>query len=91
MYKIPENKYATLIATRPMQFCWRLLMSDHLCTALVAASSDPGAGKAFHEFSGRIWALCKRNATSRNAIVYYRNTNIEGKLIGNRDEITSQH
>ena len=61
-------------------------MNDHLCTALVAASGDPGTGKAFHEFSGRIWALCKRNATSRDAIIYYRNTNIRGKLIGNRND-----
>ena len=57
------------------QPCWRLLMRDHLSTVLVAASGDPGAGKGLHEFSGRIWALCKRNATSRNAIIYYRNTN----------------
>ena len=35
-----------------------------LCTAFIAASGDPGAGKGFHEFSGRIWAFCKRNATS---------------------------
>ena len=39
-------------------------MNDHLCTALVIAPGDPGAGTAFHEFSRRLWALCKRNATS---------------------------
>ena len=49
-------------------------MNDHLCTAFVAALGDPGTGTAFHEFSGRIWAFCKRNATSRNAITHYRNT-----------------
>ena len=38
-------------------------MNDHLCTALVAASDDPGAGTAFHESSGRTWAFRKRNAT----------------------------
>ena len=44
-------------------------MNDHLCTALVAASGDSGAGTAFHESSGRVWAFCKLNATSRNAII----------------------
>ena len=46
-----------------------------MTTALVAASGDPGAGTVFHEFSGRIWTFCKRNATSRNAIIHCRNTN----------------
>ena len=67
-------KCATLIVTRSVQPCWRLLINDHLYTALVAASGDLGAGTAFHEFSGRIWAFYKRNATSRNAIIHYRNT-----------------
>ena len=49
-------------------------MDDHLCTALVAASGDSAAGTSFHEFSGRMWAFYKRNATSRNAITHYRNT-----------------
>ena len=49
-------------------------MNDH-CTALVAVSGDPGSGKVFHEFSGRIWAFCKRDATLKNAIIHYRNTN----------------
>ena len=62
-------------------------MNDHVCTALVAISGDPGAGTAFHEFSGRIWAFCKRNTTSRNAIIHYRNT----KRKTNRDGTESQH
>ena len=49
-------------------------------TALVAASGDPVAGTAFHEFSGRIWAFRKRNATLRNAIIHYRNTNSKKQL-----------
>ena len=40
-------------------------MNDHLCTTLVPGSRDTGAGTAFHEFSGRIWAFRKRNATSK--------------------------
>ena len=47
-------------------------MNDHLCTALVAASNDPGI---FYESCGLIWAFRKRNATSKNAIIGYRNTN----------------
>ena len=39
-------------------------MNDHFCTTLVTVSGDPGAGTAFHEFSGRLWTLCKRNVTS---------------------------
>ena len=78
-----------------------------MTTALVAVSGNPGAGTVFHEFSGRIWAFCKRNATSRNAIIHYRNTNnyrktnwksrrnniatLGIKIIENRDEIMSQH
>ena len=62
-------------------------MNDHLCTALTAASGDPGAETVFHESSGRIWAFCKRNATSRNAIIHYRNT----KKKTNHDGIISQH
>ena len=58
-----------------------------IVTALVAASGDPGAGTAFHESSGRIWAFCKRNAISRNATIHYRNT----KRKTNRDETISQH
>mgnify|MGYP004582202103 CR=1 FL=1 len=50
----------------PVQPYWRLLMNDHLCTALVVASGDPGTGTAFHEFNGRIWAFRKRNTTSEN-------------------------
>ncbi|KAK1124995.1 hypothetical protein K0M31_006332 [Melipona bicolor] len=50
------------------------VMNDH-CTALVAASGDPGVRTVFHESSGGIWAFCKRNATSRNAIIHYRNIN----------------
>ena len=50
-------------------------MNDHLCTVFVAVSDDPGAGTAFHEFSGRIWAFRKRNATSRKKRDHYRNTN----------------
>ena len=76
------------------------------CTALVAVSSDPGAGTAFHKFSGRIWAFRKRNATLRNANIHYHNTNkkknnwnsqcnniatLRVKVTGNRDEIMSQH
>ena len=68
-------KYATLIATRPVQPRWKLLMNDHFFTALIAASGDPEAGTTFHEASGRIWAFCKRNATLRNATIHYRNTN----------------
>ena len=49
-------------------------MNDHLCTALVAALGDPGTTKTFHKSSGRIWAFCKRNAISRNAIIHCRNT-----------------
>ena len=64
-------------------------MNDHVCTALVVVSDDPGARTAFHEFSGRIWAFCKRNATLRNAIIIA--TLIRGKVIGNRDGIISQH
>ena len=30
-------------------------MRDHIFTALVAASGDPGAGTSFHETNGRIW------------------------------------
>ena len=52
-------------------------MNDHLCTAFVAALNDPGTETAFHESSGRIWAFCKRNTTSRNAITHYRNTKRE--------------
>ena len=80
-------------------------MDDHLCTALTAALSDQGAGASFHEFSGRIWAFCKRNAASRNPMIHYRNTKRKTNwnslwnniatlriiVIGNRDEITSQH
>ena len=62
-------------------------MNYYLCTALVAASDDPKAGTVFHEFSGRIWAFCKRNANSRNAIIHYRNT----KKKTNRDGTISQH
>ena len=49
-------------------------MNNHLCTALIVASDDPEARTTFHEFSGRIWAFCKRNANSRNAIIHYRTT-----------------
>ena len=38
-------------------------MNNHLRTALVAASGDPGTETDFHKSSGRIWAFCKRNAT----------------------------
>ena len=62
-------------------------MNYYLCTALVAASGDPKAGTVFHEFSGRIWAFYKRNATSGNTIIHYRNT----KRKTNRDETVSQH
>ena len=61
-------------------------MNDYLCTALVATSSDPGAGTAFHKFSGRFWAFRKRNTTSRNSLLKLRR-----KIIGNRDEIMSLH
>ena len=50
-------------------------------------SDDPGVGTASYESSGRIWAFCKRNATSTNAIIRYRNT----KKTTNRDGTTSQH
>ena len=49
-------------------------MNGHRCAALVAVPGDPGAGTAFHKSSGRMWAFCKRNAISRNAIIHYRNT-----------------
>ena len=62
-------------------------MNDHLCTAFIAASGDPGAGTNFHEFSGRNWAFCKRNTRSRNAVIYYRNT----KKKTNRDGTILQH
>ena len=89
MFKYRERKYATLmyvlifrntqlITTRPMQPCWRLLMNDHLCTVL----GDPGAGTAFHESSGKIWAFHKRNAISKNAIIHYSNTNRESNRDG---------
>ena len=65
-------------------------MNGYFCTTLATASGDPGAGTAFHEFSGRIRAFCKRNATSRNAIIHYRNTKSKSET-GNRDEIMSQH
>ena len=58
-----------------------------IVTALVAASGDPGAERAFHESSGRIWAFCKRNATSRNATIHYCDT----KRKTNRDGTISQH
>ena len=54
-------------------------MNNHFCTALVAASGNPGADTTFHESSGRIWAFCKRNATLRNAIIHY--ATLRGKLI----------
>ena len=38
-----------------------------------SASGDSRAGTAFHKSSGRIWAFCKRNATSGNATIHYRN------------------
>ena len=60
-------------------------MNDHLCTALVAASGDSGAGTTFHESSGRVWAFCKRNA-----IIHVIAT-LRGKLIGNRDRTILQH
>ena len=75
-------------------------MNYQLCTALVAASGDSGAEVDFHESSGRTWAFCKRNATSRNAIIHYRNTKrkrnwniaiLTVKVTGNRDEIKPQH
>ena len=76
-------------------------MNDHLCTALVAASGDPGPGTDFHKSSGRIWAFYKRNAISRNALIHCRNTKrktnwsntiiLRVKIIGNRDAIMSQH
>ena len=66
-------------------------MNDNFCTTLVAASGDPGAETAIHEFSGKIWAFCKRNAISRNAIIHYCNTKRKSNT-GNRDEIImSQH
>ena len=48
----------------------------------IAASGDPGT--AFHEYSGRIWAVYKHNVTLREAIIHYIAT-LRGKLIGNRD------
>ena len=69
-----KNAFITLITACLVQSCWRLLINDQLCTALVAASGDSGAEADFHESSGRIWVFCKRNATSRNAIIHYRNT-----------------
>ena len=36
IYALILKKYATLIATRPVQSCWRLPMNDHFCAALVA-------------------------------------------------------
>ena len=82
-------------------------MNDHLCTALVAAIGDPRVRTTLHKYSGRSWAFYKRNATSRNAIIHYRNTNnyrktnwksrrnniatLGIKIIENRDEIMSQH
>ena len=35
-----------------------------IATTLVAASSDPGEQE--HEFSGRIWAFCKRKFKKRD-------------------------
>ena len=60
---------------------------NNLCTALVAVSDDPGAGTAFHESSGRIWAFRKRNAISRKATIHCRNT----KRKNNRDATISQY
>ena len=51
----------------------------HESSVRIWPSSDLGAGINFHKCSGRIWAFHKRNATSRNAIVYYRNTKNEKK------------
>ena len=62
-------------------------MNNHFYTALVTASGNPKAGTVFHEFSGRIWAFYKRNATSKTAIIHYRNT----KKKTNRNETVSQH
>ena len=63
---------ATLITWCSVQPCWRLLMNDHFCTALTAASGDPVARIVFHKSNGKIWAFCKRNATSKNAIIHYK-------------------
>ena len=41
-------------------------MNDHLCTAFVAISDDPGTGTAFHESNGRIWAFYKRNTIKKH-------------------------
>ena len=83
MFKIPENKYARLLiyalTFKNAQHQLRRVQcnhadEDHFCTALVAASGNPGTGTAFHEFRKEFWAFCKRNATSRNAIIHSRNT-----------------
>ena len=58
---------------------------------LVAASDDPGPGTDFHESSGRIWAFCKRNAISKNAIIRNIYHNTKNKRIEKPDEIISQH
>ena len=51
----------------------------HESSVRIWPSSDLGAGINFHKCSGRIWAFHKRNATSRNAIAYYRNTNCKSE------------
>ena len=61
------------------------------CTALVAASGNPEAGTAFHEFSGKIWAFRKSKAISRNAIIHYRNTNSKKLLYGNKNLLLSKY
>ena len=68
-------------------------MTTALCTALIAASGDPGTGTDFHESSGRIWAFRWANATllqkTRSFMIV--TLIIRGKLIRNREGTISQH
>ena len=65
-------------------------MNDHLCTALVAASGA-GAGTAFHEFGGRVWAHFVSATLLQETRSFIIATLTRGKVIRNRDEIMSQH
>ena len=60
-------------------------MNDH-CTALVAASADPGAGRVLF-FQWKNFANAKRYFEKRSFITA---TLTRGKVIGNRDELMSQ-
>ena len=75
-------------------------MNYRICTALVAASGDPWSRYDLPQIQWKNLGICERNATSRNAIIHYRNTKrkskwniviLRVKVTGNRDEIISQY